>query len=159
MVLFVSTRTKKKKLTCLFAFLLTYSYNKSNPSPRFHFCTTVLSYYEEKQNEQSDGVCETRWWQTAVLCLAAQLVPAANSNPSKYPEPRSERDYTVLTLIKAPCLKKSSICCFSGTGCKKLIGHPSNQHSQSSVAIQSCKTSQKLKMTVAPVCSKVLKHL
>lgn len=73
----------------------------------FHFYSTVLSYYEQQQKEQSDGVHETGWWQTAVLCLAAQFVPAAN--PSKYPKLKSKTDYTVLTLVKAHYLKKTSI--------------------------------------------------
>lgn len=44
--------TKQK---CLFAFFQTYSHNTSAPPLAFQFCSTVLSYYEEKQNEQSDG--------------------------------------------------------------------------------------------------------
>lgn len=56
MVLLVSICTQTQMLVCFLANLLKY---QEHPSHCFQFCLTVLSYYEEKQNEQSDGVCET----------------------------------------------------------------------------------------------------
>ena len=55
-VLLVSVHIQTQMLVCFLANLLT---QQECPSLCFHFCSTVLSYYEEKQNEQSDGVCET----------------------------------------------------------------------------------------------------
>lgn len=77
---------------------------------------------------------------------------------SKYPQMRSKRDWGCADSCKSSLEKNKKIInlLFSGTECKKINSPSKHKHSQSSAVLQSCNTAQRLQMTEAPVCSKLL---
>lgn len=92
--------------------------HKSSPLLAFPKCSTVLSYYKERQNEKVMWCVKQADDRLLRSARLHSLYLQQTQTFPNIPELRSEQDHGVLTLIKAHCLKKSSICCFLGLGAK-----------------------------------------